>query len=48
MRTYRIPGINHLANHGRLAFLEITQPFSMESDLPDRINQALAAAIPTA
>ncbi len=41
MHTYWIPGINHLATHGRWAFLEITQPFSMESDLSDHINAAL-------
>ena len=41
MHTYWIPGINHLATHGRWAFLEITQPFSMDSDLSGHINAAL-------
>ena len=41
MHTYWIPGINHLQTHGRWAFLEITQPFSMDSDLSDHINAAL-------
>jgi len=45
MQTYWIPGINHLATHGRWAFLEITQPFSMDDDLSDHINAALTSGI---
>jgi type III restriction enzyme len=45
MRTYWIPGVNNLKKFGRWTFLEITQPFSMDSDLSDLIQEKLTESI---
>ncbi len=46
MRTYWIPGVNRLKKFGRWAFLEITEPYSMDSDISDLILEKLNEALP--
>lgn len=45
MHTYWIPGINNLKSFGRWAFLEITQPYSMEDDLSELIEKEISQAL---
>lgn len=40
MDTYWIPGVNNLKNHGRWAFAELTEVYTMESDLSAMVAQA--------
>lgn len=38
MDTYWVPGINHLASHGRWAFAEFTDVYKIESDFKARVE----------
>lgn len=38
METYWVPGVNHLGTHGRWAFAEFTNVWTMQSDLEDAIS----------
>ena len=39
MDTYWVPGVNNLGTHGRWAFAEFTDVFSMEADFKARIDE---------
>jgi type III restriction enzyme len=41
MDTYWIPGINHLKAYGRWAFVELRDVYTMQSDLSDKISEAI-------
>jgi type III restriction enzyme len=45
MRAYWIPGVNNLKKFGRWAFLEITQPFTVDSDLETLISKAISDSL---
>jgi hypothetical protein len=45
MRAYWIPGVNNLKKFGRWAFLEITQPFTMDADLEALIAAAISDSL---
>ncbi len=53
METYWVPGVNHLGTHGRWAFAELTEMYTIESDFKARVeaefNQMIeaVAAAPT-
>jgi type III restriction enzyme len=47
MQTYWVPGVNNLGNFGTWAFLELTQPFTMEHVLTEYITEMLDDALPT-
>ena len=46
MKTYWVPGVNNLGQFGKWAFLELTQPYSMESELTQYITEALDSLLP--
>jgi type III restriction enzyme len=37
MDTYSVPGVNHLGSHGRWAFAELTEMYTIESDLKVKV-----------
>ena len=37
MKTYWVPGVNHLATHGRWAFAEFCDVYEIESDFKDQV-----------
>ena len=41
MRAYWVPGVNNLGKYGRWAFLELTQPYEMDSNLEAFISNAI-------
>ena len=45
MRVYWIPGVNHLKKFGRWAFAEFTEPYSMDTDLSNLIEQEITTTI---
>jgi type III restriction enzyme len=38
METYWVPGVNHLASHGRWAFAEFTEVYKIESDFKAKVE----------
>jgi type III restriction enzyme len=38
MDTYWIPGVNHLASHGRWAFAEFTEVYQIEADFKEKVE----------
>ncbi len=38
MDTYWIPGVNHLATHGRWAFAEFTDVYQIQSDFSAKVE----------
>jgi type III restriction enzyme len=38
METYWVPGVNHLGSHGRWAFAEFTELYTIESDFAERVE----------
>ncbi len=46
MQTYWVPGVNNLGKFGKWAFLELTQPFSMEHELSEYITKILDESLP--
>lgn len=40
MRTYWVPGVNHLQRHGRWAFAEFTDIWGMEDDFAEQVKAA--------
>jgi type III restriction enzyme len=45
MDTYWVPGVNHLAKHGRWAFAEFTEIYQIESDFAAKVQGAFDAMI---
>jgi type III restriction enzyme len=40
MKTYWVPGVNHLGTHGRWAFAELTEVYQIESDFSAKVKEA--------
>ena len=38
MDTYWIPGVNHLATHGRWAFAEFTEVYQIQADFAAKVE----------
>jgi type III restriction enzyme len=38
MRTYWVPGVNHLGTHGRWAFAEFTDLYEMQENFADEVK----------
>jgi type III restriction enzyme len=47
MDTYWVPGINHIASHGRWAFAEFTDVFAMQDDFGKKIEAEFNKMIET-
>ncbi len=47
MKTYWVPGVNHLKAHGRWAFAELTDVFEMSKDFADRVRSEFDRMIQT-
>jgi type III restriction enzyme len=47
MKTYWVPGVNHLKAHGRWAFAELTDVFEMSKDFSDRVRSEFDRMIQT-
>ncbi len=45
MDTYWVPGVNHLGTHGRWAFAELTEMYTIESDFKARVESAFNTMI---
>ena len=45
MDTYWIPGVNHLATHGRWAFAEFTDVYEIQSDFAAKVENEFAKMI---
>jgi type III restriction enzyme len=45
MDTYWIPGVNHIATHGRWAFAEMTEVYRIESDFESKVAAAFEALL---
>lgn len=45
MDTYWVPGVNHLAKHGRWAFAEFTEIYQIESDFAAKVGTAFNSMI---
>ena len=41
METYWVPGVNNLGRHGRWAFAEFTNVWTMQTELDDTVTQWL-------
>ncbi|TVQ95480.1 MAG: restriction endonuclease [Spirochaetaceae bacterium] len=48
MRTYWVPGVNHLRSYGRWAFAEFTDLWTMETEFATKIEEQLEQAIAAA
>ena len=48
MKTYWVPGVNHLGTHGRWAFAEFTNVWEMESDFASKVESLFKQMIDTA
>ena len=48
MRTYWVPGVNHLRSYGRWAFAEFTDLWTMETEFAAKIEEQLEQAIAAA
>jgi type III restriction enzyme len=50
METYWVPGVNHLATHGRWAFAEFCDIYEIESDFKAKVeaqfNRMIATVAP--
>jgi type III restriction enzyme len=40
MKTYWVPGVNHLGTHGRWAFAELAEVYQIESDFSAKVKEA--------
>jgi len=45
MDTYWVPGVNHLATHGRWAFAELTEMYTIEADFAAQVARAFDAML---
>lgn len=45
MDTYWVPGVNHLSQHGRWAFAELTEIYQIESDFAAKVKGAFDSMI---
>jgi type III restriction enzyme len=45
MDTYWVPGVNHLGTHGRWAFAELTEMYTIESDFKAKVENEFHAMI---
>jgi type III restriction enzyme len=45
METYWVPGVNHLGTHGRWAFAELTEVFTIESDFAAKVESEFNAML---
>jgi type III restriction enzyme len=48
MRTYWVPGVNHLGAHGRWAFAEFRDVYEIESDFGEKVNDRFSKMVQTA
>ena len=48
MRTYWVPGVNHLGAHGRWAFAEFRDVYEIESDFGEKVNDRFSKIVQTA
>jgi type III restriction enzyme len=48
METYWVPGVNHLGTHGRWAFAEFNEIYSIESDFEAKVENAFDQMLATA
>jgi hypothetical protein len=48
METHWVPGVNHLGTHGRWAFTELTQVYSIQADFQDKVEREFGKIIETA
>ena len=39
METYWVPGVNHLGTHGRWAFAEFTEVYTIEADFAEKVER---------
>jgi type III restriction enzyme len=40
-----VPGVNHVGTHGRWAFAELTEMYTIESDFKAKVGAELAALL---
>jgi len=48
MKTYWVPGVNHLGHHGRWGFAELTEVYTIESEFTAKIERAFGDLIEAA
>lgn len=48
MQTYWVPGVNHLATHGRWAFAEFCDVYEIEADFASKVKAQFEKMIRTA
>jgi type III restriction enzyme len=48
MDTYWVPGVNHLGQYGRWAFVEFTEIYQIESDFAAKVQGAFDSMIAAA
>ena len=48
MKTYWVPGVNHLKTHGRWAFAEFCDVYEIQADFADKVESQFGAMIETA